>query len=349
MRDLNVWTMSCGWWGAVRVRAHVSLLVVAVLAVYLTGRTSTTEDPWLSVVHGLMWVGILSASVVLHELGHSLAAWRLGGGVDLIVLGPLGGMQLPNVPHESHREVIVALAGPLVNLVLAMAAGTALMVSGARVYDLFLQPLYPSGLLDGASGLVALRMAFWINWLLLLVNLLPAAPLDGGRALRSVLWPVTGYRVAVRVVSRSGMVIACGLCLLAWWVYHPRDYRLVPAWTPLVLMAIYLFFSARQETKRMEEQDEDDELFGYDFSEGYTSLERTPRVPRWGRAGAFRRWLRDRRELKQRRLRQIERDEERRVDSILVRVKELGIDAISPEERALLQRVSARYRNRLES
>jgi 2-oxo-4-hydroxy-4-carboxy--5-ureidoimidazoline (OHCU) decarboxylase len=53
--------------------------------------------------------------------------------------------------------------------------------------------------------------------------------------------------------------------------------------------------------------------------------------------------------MKQRRLRQLEREEERRVDSILVRVKELGLDAISPEERALLQRVSARYRDRQRS
>lgn len=349
MRDFNVWTMNCGWWGNIRVRAHVSLIVVAVLALYLTGRTNTADDPWISVVHGFTWVGILLASVVLHELGHAVAAWRLGGSVDLIVLGPLGGMHPPNVPHESHREVIAALAGPLVNLVLALTAGAALLASGARVFDLFLQPLYPSGLLEGAYWLVALRMAFWINWLLLLVNLLPAAPLDGGRALRSVLWPVTGYRVAVRVVSRSGMVIAFGLCLLAWWVYHPRDFRLVPAWTPLVLMAIYLYFSARQETKRVEEQDEDEEIFGYDFSEGYTSLERTTTAPRLGRSGPLRRWLRERREQKQRRLRQIEREEEQRVDSILVRVKELGIDAISPEERALLQRVSARYRSRLRS
>ncbi len=349
MRDFNVWAMNCGWWGNVRVRAHVSLIVVAVLALYLTGRTSAAEDPWLAVVHGFMWVGILVASVVLHELGHALMAWRLGGSVDLIVLGPLGGMHPPNVPHESHREVMVSLAGPLVNLVLAMIAGSALVVSGARLYDLFLQPLYPSGLLDGANWLVALRMTFWINWLLLLVNLLPAAPLDGGRALRSVLWPVTGYRVAVRVVSRSGTVIALGLCLLAWWVYHPRDFRLVPAWTPLVLMAIYLHFSARQESRRIEEQDDDEELFGYDFSEGYTSLERSANAPRWGRVGPVRRWLRERREVKQRRMRQIEREEERRVDGILVRVKELGIDAISPEERALLQRVSARYRDRLQS
>ncbi len=289
MRDFNVWAMNCGWWGNVRVRAHVSLIVVAVLALYLTGRTSTAEDPWLSVVHGFMWVGILVASVVMHELGHALMAWRMGGGVDLIVLGPLGGMNPPNVPHESHREVMVSLAGPLVNLFLAMVAGTALVVSGSELYDLFLQPLYPSGLLEGPNWLVALRMAFWINWLLLLVNLLPAAPLDGGRALRSVLWPVTGYRVAVRVVSRSGTVIAVGLCLLAWWVYHPRDYRLVPAWTPLVLMAIYLHFTHGKKLGRVEEQDEDEELFGYDFSEGYTSLERSAAHragAEWVRCGA---------------------------------------------------------------
>jgi hypothetical protein len=63
----------------------------------------------------------------------------------------------------------------------------------------------------------------------------------------------------------------------------------------------------------------------------------------------MRRWLQQRQEMKERRLREMEAEEERRVDEVLIRVKEFGIDGLSPEERSLLHRVSARYRNRLQS
>ena len=351
MRNAQNWTLNWGWWFGIRVRAHASLLVVGLLSMYLTyltGRTAATDEPWRYPLYGLMWIAILCASVIMHEAGHVLATLRLGGSVDTVVLGPLGGLHPYNVPHESHREVLVALSGPLVNLLISMSTAAALLMDEAKVHELFLQPLYPVGLLEGTEVVVALKMAFWINWVLLLVNLLPAAPLDGGRALRSVLWPATGYRLAVRVVSRSGMLIALGLCFLAWWASPPGEYRVVPLWAPTVLMAIYLYFCARQELDRLEDQDDDDQLFGYDFSQGYTSLDR-PHSMRRPRGGFVRRWFRERRELKERRLRDLEQEEERRVDSVLVRVKELGIDAISPEERALLQRVSARYRSRLQS
>jgi stage IV sporulation protein FB len=350
MRDANSWTLNCGWWGGVRVRAHASLLIVAVLAVYLVDRVFPARDDFaMRLLYPALWMAILLVSVVLHELGHLIAAWRLGGAIDLVVIGPLGGMNPPHVPHQPQREIAVALAGPLVNFILAASAAAGLFACGTNIHGLLLQPLYPTTLLDGSAWLVALNMVLWVNWVLFVVNLLPAAPLDGGRALRSVLWPATGYRVATRIMSHSGMLIALGLVLLSWLVYQPRELQLVPPWVPLLVMAIYLFFSAKQELDRMEEQDQEEELFGYDFSEGYTSLERAVRTASPKRVGIVRRWLQRRRKLRQRRLREMEQDEERRVDSILVRVKESGISSISPEERSLLQKVSRRYRDRLQS
>ncbi len=343
MRDYSSWSLNWGTWGGVRVRLHASLLVAGVLAWYLAARVNGPTDVSL---YGLLGAAILLASVLVHELGHCLAALRLGGSVDAIVLSPLGGLVPPNVPHEPQREVTVALAGPLANLLVMMLVGPALILSGVSLGDLLLQPLYPAGLLQGEPLAVGLKLAFWINWFLLGVNLFPAAPLDGGRALRSVLWPVMGYREAVRVVSRSGMLLALALCVVAWFLHSPREFRLIPAWLPLVLMAIFLYFSARQEAARVEDQETDDDLFGYDFSQGYTSLERTVEAPRRRRPSRLRRWLLERREQKARRLHDLEQEEERRVDEVLVRVKQVGLGGVSPEERALLQRVSARYRNR---
>jgi Ca2+/Na+ antiporter len=189
-----------------------------------------------------------------------------------------------------------------------------------------------------------------MNWLLLLVNLIPADPLDGSRLLRSVLWPAMGYRGAIRTVARSGMLVSLVLCLAALVLHNLHDSQLVPTWLPLVLLAIYLFFSSRQELQRVEDDENEDDLFGYDFSQGYTSLERMHSPGRRrNHPGPLRRWLRQRNELKERRIKEIEEEEERRFDEVLVRLKEVGLDSLSPEERALMERVSVRYRKRLQS
>jgi stage IV sporulation protein FB len=349
MRDqTSAWSLNCGLWGGVRVQLHASLLVAGVLMVYIAAMSSigATGDASL---YGLMCWVILLASVILHELGHILAAWRLGGSTDLIVLGPLGGLHSPQVPREPHREVAVALAGPAANMVVMTILGPPLLLNGVNLGQIVLQPLHPAKILvDNNPALSAVQMAFWLNWLLVLANLLPAAPLDGGRALRSILWPVMGYRGALRTLSRSGMLVALLLCLVALLAHEPGDVRLVPLWLPLVLMAVYLYFSARRESQRVDDEVGEDDLFGYDFSQGYTSLER-PRAAARNQPGPLRRWLEQRRQIRQRRLREMEAEEERRVDEVLIRIKESGKESLSSEEQSLLERVSARYRNRLQS
>jgi stage IV sporulation protein FB len=347
MRDNSQWSLNCGMWAGVRVYVHASLLVAFVAILYFAMQVSQLqlED---GLVYGLIGSGILLISLLLHELAHGLAASRLGGSVDLVMLGALGGMYLPSVPREPHREVIVALAGPLVHFLVLVVLGPALVFVGVKFGDLLLHPLYPVSLLTGPLPVVAMKMAFWFNWLLLVVNLIPAPALDGGRALRSILWPVMGYRGAVRTVSRSGMMISLMLCLLAVVLRDP-NLRLVPTWLPLALLALFLFFSSQQEVQTIEEDDQEDDLFGYDFSQGFSSLEPPQLGPRSRQRGPMRRWLQQRQEMKERRLREIEAEEERRVDDVLIRVKEVGIDGLSPEDRSLLHRVSARYRDRLQS
>ncbi len=108
-----------------------------------------------------------------------------------------------------------------------------------------------------------------------------------------------------------------------------------------------LFFSAKQEMARLDESELEDELFNYDFSQGYTSLERHfDRPRRDGGPGTLRRWIAHRQEARLRKQRMIEEEEERRVDEILVRLHEAGMTGLSSKDRALLDRVSARYRNR---
>ncbi len=347
MREHSNWSLNWGVWGGVRVRAHASLLMLFVLILFVACRLRPSDE---GTIDGLMACAILFATVVLHELGHIFACMRLGGHIDMVVLGPLGGLHFPIVPRDPQREVAVALAGPLANLGVIAMIGPSLLLAKIGVLDILLHPLYPARMLTESTWwILALKLALWFNWLMLLVNLIiPAPPFDAGRALRSILWPVMGYRAAMRTVSRAGMLTALILCLVALWVHDPRDERAVPPWLPLISMAILIYFCSRNEAQRSEEEDPEDDLFGYDFSQGYTSLERNPYIKRKFRPGPLRRWLKQRREMRDRRVRQIEEDEERRFDDVLSRIPEVGMEGLSAEERALLNRVSARYRNRMQ-
>jgi hypothetical protein len=89
----------------------------------------------------------------------------------------------------------------------------------------------------------------------------------------------------------------------------------------------------------------DDQPFGYDFSQGYTSLEKSAEEPP-REAGPNTRWLEERREARQRRQADIEQEEDRRMDELLARISMHGLQSLSPDERLLLERVAARYRQR---
>jgi hypothetical protein len=257
---------------------------------------------------------------------------------------------LPHEPHRELREVAIALAGPLANLTAMVVLGPALLVANTSLGDILLAPLHPGGvILAGSMWLVGLKMLFWFNWLIFGVNLVPAMPLDMGRAARSMSSRMLGPRGTARAMARIGLLVALILTLFAVFLPDRPDLRLIPTWLPLVLLAIYVAFSAHQEVQMVDDHEADDDLFGYDFSEGYTSLEESsPRSRHWP-TGRLRRWLRQRRELKQRRLRDVEAEEERRFDEVLIRINQQGMDSLTSEERELLHRVSARYRNRSQS
>ncbi|HEV3340907.1 MAG TPA: site-2 protease family protein [Pirellulales bacterium] len=340
MRDLLSWNLSLGRWGGVQVRLHVFFLLFAAVALHLSSQTNNDKLLWeTSAV-----LAILFFSVLAHELGHCLAARRVGGAAEQILLWPLGGLTQVHVSHEPQSEWLTAAAGPAVNLAACLFTAPVLIVNHCHLAAL-LNPLLPPAA-EELSWLNACEWLFWVNWLLALVNLLPALPFDMGRALRAMLWmhhePRYGVVRAARVAQVTAIVlllVACGLTRIA-----DAEYRF--AALPVALVGILLFFGAKQEIDRLYDAESEDALFGYDFSQGYTSLEKTA-PPRKPQVGPLRKWLEERRANKLKRQQQLEADEERRVDEVLLRLHQLGMPNLSEEERALLNRVSARYRNRL--
>jgi Zn-dependent protease len=341
MRDFASWSVSLGRWRGVQVRLHAFFLLFTVLALYLAFQPH--EQGHLG-AHGAAALGILLLSVLLHEWGHCLAALHFGGRVEEIVLGPLGGLAPVQVPAAPLPERVAALAGPAANLMVTLFCLPLLVVKGVDIVGL-LNPLFPREVFVGDTWLVGVKLTFWINWLLFLVNLLPCFPLDGARVLRSFLWPSFPYPTAVVIVVHVAQVVAVALVAVGVIFRHALPSEPVPAWAPLSLLAIFLFFSAQQELQRLETDDREGEFADYDFTHGYTSLEAPLRTVRSG-PGPLARWLGRRKQQKKLRQAQVEADEERRVDEILMRLQEVGMSGISSDDRRLLERVAARYRER---
>jgi len=339
MNDSAAWTISLGCWRGIHVRLHALFLLFALLTLYVAHLADL-----LSVA--VMGLGILLVSVLLHELGHCYTARRVGGFPEEVVIGPLGGLAQVNVPHERHAELYTALAGPAVNLVICLAAVPCLLLfENSHVWGL-LNPLQPANLVGGADQV--LKLTFWINWNLVLLNMLPAYPFDGGRALRAVLWPVFGHPTVVHVVARVAtataiVLVLIGVCIEAHLdsAYFPSY---LPPWFPLTLIAVILYFSARQEVVNLRRRQYSQDVVGFDLGQGFTALEDDFEPEQ--EPGFFARWLERRRDERERQAREQEAFEDRRVDEILARLHGQGYESLSAEERAILQRASARYRNR---
>lgn len=336
MRDLLSWNLYLGRWCGVQLRLHVFFLLFFLFAVPARSGEPGLIAGW----YGLAALGLLLASTLLHEIGHCLAARALGALPEQIVLWPLGGL-LPVCPsQDAQREWITAVGGPVANLVACILLAPILLIMEHADWVRFtLPPVDPSG---EFSWPLLLALAFWLNWMLLVVNLLPALPLDGGRALRALLSLRFDYRTAVLQAAWIARLTAVLLVVSGWYLSGTYSFVLVG----FSFFAILIWFSARQEVDKVLDQDADDGTFGYDFSQGYTSLERGVEVVRRPRPSALRQWIDNRRQHKLRQRRELELLEDRRMDDVLVRLHEVGVDGLSPEERALLERVSARYRNR---
>src|SRR5215213_6052115 len=161
------------------VKVHWSFFLLLAFFGYLAFRDSG------SLLSALVTVGLVVAlffCVLLHEFGHSLVAIRLGTEVQDITLLPIGGLaRMKSLPERPIDEVKVAVAGPLVNVVLApVFFGLALLFGGSISV--------PTDILSGVGSLSEVFVALGtINVALVVFNLIPAFPMDGGRVLRAVL------------------------------------------------------------------------------------------------------------------------------------------------------------------
>ena len=226
---MKSWSIPVGRIFGVDLRVHVTFVLLLLFVWF----TDTVSGGTKGAVRGLLLVAIVFASVVLHELGHAILAIRYGLRVRSIVLLPIGGITLMEDPAEASsdpaRELRLAAVGPMVNLVLGVVASLVILTlyPQARLFD---QPLIVSANLP--------RSFAWANLFLGAFNLLPAYPLDGGRALRAWFAERLDHVSATRRAISISQFFAM-LMIFAGAVWN----------TWFMLIGIFLFFGAMLEDR----------------------------------------------------------------------------------------------------
>jgi Zn-dependent protease/CBS domain-containing protein len=165
--------------------------------------------------------------IVLHELGHSLSARYFGIQTEDITLLPIGGLaRLSRIPDEPYQELVIALAGPGVNVLIAVSMFVGFVLTGIAMPNTFL--------VIRESLLMQLFLA---NIVLAVFNMVPAFPMDGGRVLRAFLALWMSYGRATGIAAAIGQFIAVGFGIIALFGGPPL----------LVLVALFVWLGASQE------------------------------------------------------------------------------------------------------
>jgi Zn-dependent protease len=205
-KALSRFNVSLGSWFGVPVTLHWSWVILFTIILLF------------SPVFALAYAGLFFV-VLLHELGHCMAGKYYRVRINDIVLYPFGGAARMVIPDDPWKEIVIALAGPAVNVLL--------------ILPLFMSEKYHP----------VLRQLHITNIALLLFNLLPAFPMDGGRVLRASLsWLLGNHLRATRIA----VVVGQGFCVvfagLGFFVFHPT----------LILIAAIIYLAGKQELSVLE-------------------------------------------------------------------------------------------------
>jgi Zn-dependent protease/CBS domain-containing protein len=218
------WSFPIGTVQGTVIRIHLTFL----LLLLWIGGSGFAHGGAREAMAAIVFVCLLFLCVLLHEFGHVFAARHYGVRTPTITLLPIGGVaQMERIPEKPGEELVVALAGPAVNLVIAAA-----LFLGLGGFP----PLDAAAELHSPGQGILERLA-WVNLTLVVFNLLPAFPMDGGRVLRAFLAFRMGYVAATQRAAAVGQVVAFCLGLLGLFGGNPL----------LVFIALFVYLGASSE------------------------------------------------------------------------------------------------------
>ena len=219
------WSITIGNIAGTAVRVHVTFL----LFLAWIGLSAFSRGGGDAATQNLVFIVALFGCVLLHEFGHIFMARRFGIKTPEVTLLPIGGVaSLERMPEDPRQELAVALAGPAVNLVIAIML---VFVAGAAMPD-------DVARIDDAKIGLASRL-FGANLFLALFNMIPAFPMDGGRVLHAILAMRLGPRRAIEIAARVGQGLAFALGFLGLFG-NPM----------LIFIAIFVYVAAAGEARQ---------------------------------------------------------------------------------------------------
>jgi stage IV sporulation protein FB len=223
------WVYTIGRIAGTEIKVHLTfVLFVAWIALMEYQRGGPP-----AAIYATVFLLALFLCIVLHEFGHILMARRFGVRTPDVILLPIGGVaRLERIPDEPKQELLIALAGPAVTLAIALLIYCVILVAGD-------QPALRDPTIGDISFLDRLMV---VNVYLLLFNLIPAFPMDGGRVLRALLASRLGLLRGTRIAATLGQILATAGGLYGISAQQPI----------LILVAFFVFLGAGAEVSAVE-------------------------------------------------------------------------------------------------
>lgn len=307
----------------IRVRAHATFLLFILLVLLMgLGQGSTVEMRVQSMT-------ILFAIILLHEFGHCFAARSTGGEAEEIMMTPLGGLAMTMARHNWWSRFVTVAGGPLVNVVLCLICGIGIYLLSGNV---LLSPWSIAEHVPREGWFSVYNYLYWIfvvSYVLLLFNMLPIFPLDGGQLLQSILWKYMGHYKSMMLMLNIGMGGSIILAMVGIASMGSFGGGLF-----LTLIAIFCFMNCLN-TRRMllaagpyEMEDSTDYSAAYE-----THAPKPKRRNRWAAKRAIK-------------LARQEAEERDRIDQILAKVSAQGMHSLTWFERRALKKATEHQRQR---
>lgn len=318
----------------IRVRMHVSLIIILVFVLLLGWGTSSD-----SVLERVQSVLLLGTVILLHEFGHCFGARWTGGEANEIMLWPLGGLAMTMARRRPWPQFITVAAGPAVNVIICLVCG-AVIWGIAGIFPLTPYHMLGHGRhITGETWRQVANTAYWmyiLSYALLIFNLLPLYPLDGGQLLQAILWKPMGYFRSMMLTLNVGLVGAAILAMVGL-----ATLGVIGGGFLLIWIAVNNLFTCYQTRQML--RTEGPWAFSEEDSPDYGAVQYDARDnPRRRRKSILRRWA-TRRAQKQAKQDAMEQGQ---IDAILAKVSAHGMHSLTRGEKRALRRATERQRRR---